>query len=56
MIYTNNLQEEFFAEFMMGQMLEVVLFAYTKHINPFNQPAVEKIKDGIKHILKKGIY
>lgn len=55
-IYTKNLQEEFFAEFMMGQMLEVVLFAYTKHINPFNQPAVEKIKDGIKHILKKGIY
>jgi glucose-6-phosphate isomerase len=54
-IYTKNLQEEFFAEFMMGQMLEVILFAYTKNINPFNQPAVEKIKDSIKHILKKGI-
>lgn len=55
-IYTNNLEEEFFAEFMMGQMLEVILFAYTKNINPFNQPAVEKIKDSIKHILKKGTY
>lgn len=55
-IYTNNLQEEFIAEFMMGQMLEVILFAFTKNINPFNQPAVEKIKDGIKHILKKGVH
>ena len=41
---------------MMGQMLEVILFAFTKNINPFNQPAVEKIKEGIKHILKKGVH
>ncbi len=52
-ISTNNLQEEFIAEFMMGQMLEIILFAFVKNINPFNQPAVEKIKDNIKVILNE---
>lgn len=55
-ISITNLKEEFIAEFMMGQMLEVILFAFTKNINPFDQPAVEKIKEGIKQFLKKGVH
>ena len=52
-ICTDSLQEEFIAEFMTGQMLEIILFAFAQDINPFNQPAVEKIKDNIKVVLNK---
>lgn len=50
-IKTQRLNEQFIAEFMLGQMLEVILYAYTQSINPFGQPAVEKIKQSIKHYL-----
>jgi glucose-6-phosphate isomerase len=50
-INTNNVQEEFIAEFMMGQMLEIILIAFARNINPFDQPAVELIKHKIRAIL-----
>ncbi|MCH9754020.1 MAG: hypothetical protein K0T99_03880 [Alphaproteobacteria bacterium] len=47
-INTKKIDEEFIAEFMMGTMLEVILFAYINDINPFGQPAVENIKKNFK--------
>ncbi len=37
----------------MQMFLETILIAYTKKINPFDQPAVELRKDLAKKILKK---
>lgn len=52
-INATALDEQFIGEFMMGQMLEIMLFAFSQNINPFGQPAVEKIKDTMKSILNQ---
>ena len=43
-ISIKNIDEGFIAEFFMGTMLEVIIFAYVKNIDPFSQPAVEEMK------------
>lgn len=50
-IHSKLLDEKFIAEFMLTQILEILLFAYVKQIMPFGQPAVEKIKQSIKSYL-----
>jgi glucose-6-phosphate isomerase len=49
---TERMDEEFVAEFVMGTMLEVILFAYINDINPFGQPAVENIKKNFTSYIK----
>lgn len=44
LISTIEVSEKFIAEFFMATMLEVIIFAYVKNIDPFGQPAVEEIK------------
>lgn len=43
-ISTKEINEGFIAEFIMGIMLEVIIFAYVRNIDPFSQPAVEEMK------------
>lgn len=40
--------EDIISEFMMGQMLEIMLYAYLKAINPFGQPAIESFKKELR--------
>lgn len=49
---TKKIDEKFIAEFIMGTMLEVILFAYINDINPFGQPAVENMKKNFKSYIK----
>lgn len=51
-VSVKQINEQFIAEFMLSQILEVILFAYTQGVNPFGQPAVEQIKNEIKHNLR----
>lgn len=48
-----KLDEEILGGLMMQMFLETILIAYTKKIDPFDQPAVELRKDLAKSILKK---
>lgn len=48
-----KLDEEILGALMMQMFLETILIAYTKNINPFDQPAVELRKNLAKKILKK---
>ncbi len=43
-ISTKNANEGFIAEFFMGMMLEVIIFAYIKNIDPFSQTSAEETK------------
>lgn len=52
-IEIENLDEEVLGGLMMQMFLETILIAYTKGINPFDQPAVELRKDLAKKILSK---
>ena len=51
-IKTEEIGEEFAAEFIMGTMLEVVVFAYVNDIIPFGQPAVEEMKKNFEFKIK----
>ena len=46
----HSVTEETVAEFIMGQVLEVMLYAYLQGIDPFGQPAVEKFKKQLINI------
>jgi len=48
-----KLDEEVLGGLMMQMFLETILIAYTKGINPFDQPAVELRKDLAKKFLRK---
>jgi glucose-6-phosphate isomerase len=49
----NKISEETLGGLMMQMFLETILIAYTKNLNPFDQPAVELRKDLAKKLLKK---
>lgn len=51
-ITANHINEKFISEFIMGMMLEVIIFAYINDIDPFGQPAVEGIKAQFKYKIK----
>ena len=47
-ITTTSLKEDFVAEFIMAQMLEIIIYAYISNINPFEQQAIENFQEHIK--------
>ncbi len=52
-IKIEELNEETLGALMMQTILEIIIIAYTKNINPFDQPAVELRKDLAKLCLKQ---
>jgi glucose-6-phosphate isomerase len=52
-IKIDKLNEETLGALMMQTILEIIIIAYSKNINPFDQPAVELRKDLAKLCLKQ---
>jgi glucose-6-phosphate isomerase len=46
----DSIDESSIASFVMGNMLEIMLYAYIVDIDPFGQPAIEKFKQALNSV------